>query len=74
MILFLQAEDDTDDTEGSGDAPSIGDDDGENESVQDLDASMEDMDDDGAGNLDEESMEEQVEGDTEEYEEEPSEL
>jgi hypothetical protein len=35
---------------------------------------MEDMDDDGAGNLEEESMEEQVEGDTEDYEEEPSEL
>jgi hypothetical protein len=35
---------------------------------------MEDMDDEGAVNLDEESMEEQVEGDTEEYEEEPSEV
>ncbi|KAF7779042.1 hypothetical protein Agabi119p4_3387 [Agaricus bisporus var. burnettii] len=41
------AEEDTDDTEGSGGAPSIAEDEGENESVQDLDASMEDMDEEG---------------------------
>lgn len=35
---------------------------------------MEDMDEEGNGNVDEESMEEQIEGDTEEYEEEPSDV
>lgn len=43
-----QAEDDTDDSGSnqSGGAPSVLEDDGENESAQDLDASMEDLDED----------------------------
>lgn len=47
-------------------------DDGENESAQDLDASMEDLDEDITQDTDD--NEELVEGDTEDYEEEPSEV
>lgn len=42
-------------------------DDGENDSAQDLDASMEDLDDEGTA--DTEDMDELIEGETEEYEE-----
>lgn len=69
------AEEDSDESEGSGGAPSVGEDDGENESAQDLDASMEDLDEEATGTVEEESMEESMaEGETEEYEEEPSDL
>ncbi|KAG6888305.1 hypothetical protein C0992_008870 [Termitomyces sp. T32_za158] len=53
----------------SGGAPSIAEDDGNN--GPDLDASMEDLDDDGGAETDE--NDEMIEGDTEEFEEEPSE-
>ncbi|KAJ3568636.1 hypothetical protein NP233_g5577 [Leucocoprinus birnbaumii] len=68
------AEEDSEDSEGSGGAPSVVEDEGENESAQDLDASMEDLDEDMTGNIEEESMEELGEGETEEYEEEQSEF
>ncbi|KAG5717674.1 hypothetical protein E4T56_gene15406, partial [Termitomyces sp. T112] len=55
----------------SGGAPSIAEDDGENDSAPDLDASMEDLDDDGGVETDE--NDEMIEGDTEDFEEEPSE-
>ncbi|THU88582.1 hypothetical protein K435DRAFT_781974 [Dendrothele bispora CBS 962.96] len=50
----------------SGGPPSVAEDDGENESAQDLDASMEDLDEEG-GESEDEEME-----DGEEYEEQPS--
>ncbi|KXN92245.1 hypothetical protein AN958_08698 [Leucoagaricus sp. SymC.cos] len=68
------AEEDSEDSEGSGGAPSVVEDEGENESAQDLDASMEDLDEEVTGNMEEESMEEIGEGEAEEYEEEPSEF
>ncbi|KAF9526956.1 hypothetical protein CPB83DRAFT_856875 [Crepidotus variabilis] len=47
--------------------------DAENESTQDLDASMDDLDDDGGGESDEEEdLDEMLEGNTEDYEDEPS--
>ncbi|KAG6889837.1 hypothetical protein C0995_014315 [Termitomyces sp. Mi166 len=54
----------------SGGAPSIAEDDGENDSAPDLDASMEDLDEDGGVETDE--NDEMIEGETEEFEE-PSE-
>jgi hypothetical protein len=51
----------------SGGAPSIAEDDGENESAQDLDASMEDLDEDHTADTDD--IDEPGEGDTEEFEE-----
>ncbi|KDR73533.1 hypothetical protein GALMADRAFT_251255 [Galerina marginata CBS 339.88] len=68
------ADDESDDSGSvhSGAAPSVLEDDGENDSVQDLDASMEDLDDDGTA--DTEDNEEVNEGDTEEYEEETSDV
>lgn len=56
----------------TGGPPSILEDDGENDSGQDLDASMEDLDDDITG--DTEDNEDMNEGDTEEYDEEASDL
>ena len=47
-------------------------DDGENESAPDLDASMEDLDEDGAAET--EDNDEMNEGDTEDFEEEPSDI
>jgi len=62
----------------SGTAPSVVEDDGENESGQDLDASMDDMDEEGANTTAEtaetDDAEEMGEGDTEEFEEEPSDI
>ncbi|KAG6897621.1 hypothetical protein C0993_007392 [Termitomyces sp. T159_Od127] len=55
----------------SGGPPSIAEDEGENDSAPDLDASMEDLDEDGGVESDE--NDEMIEGDTEEFEEEPSE-
>ncbi|KAG6868810.1 hypothetical protein C0993_009692 [Termitomyces sp. T159_Od127] len=55
----------------SGGAPSIAEDEGENDSAPDLDASMEDLDEDGGVESDE--NDEMIEGDTEEFEDEPSE-
>ncbi|KAG6833066.1 hypothetical protein H0H87_011810 [Tephrocybe sp. NHM501043] len=52
----------------SAGAPSVVEDDGENESAPDLDASMEDMDD-----VDTDENEDMAEGDTEDFEEETSE-
>jgi len=68
------AEDESDDSGSvhTGAAPSVLEDDGENDSAQDLDASMEDLDDDGTA--DTEDNEDMNEGDTEEYEEETSEV
>ncbi|KAF5381076.1 hypothetical protein D9615_004170 [Tricholomella constricta] len=56
----------------SGGAPSIGEDDGENESAQDLDASMEDLD--GDATADSDDNDEMGEGDTEDFDDEPSEV
>ncbi|KAG6906338.1 hypothetical protein DXG01_014419 [Tephrocybe rancida] len=56
----------------SGGAPSVIEDDGENDSAPDLDASMEDMDEEGAES-DENDETAEAEGDTEDFEEEPSE-
>ncbi|KAJ3507273.1 hypothetical protein NLJ89_g6397 [Agrocybe chaxingu] len=62
-------EDSDDSSQASGAAPTIQEDDGENESTQDLDASMEDLDEEGmAGSGDDEEMDDE----NEEYEEEPS--
>lgn len=72
-----QAEEDSDESEGSAGAPSVAEDEGENESAQDLDASMEDLDEEATGNMEEESMAEgdsMAEGEAEEYEEEPSDM
>lgn len=68
------ADDDSEDSGSnrSGGAPSVAEDDGENESAQDLDASMEDLDEDAA--VDTDDNEEMVEGDTEDFEEEPSDI
>lgn len=49
-------------------------DDGENDSAQDMDASMEDMDDIGDITAETDDAEEIAEGDTEEYEGEPSDV
>ncbi|KAF8236296.1 hypothetical protein L208DRAFT_1357797 [Tricholoma matsutake] len=54
----------------SGGAPSVAEDDGENDSAQDLDASMEDLDEDATADTDD--VDEAGEGDMEEFEEEPS--
>jgi len=54
----------------TGVAQSLMEDEGENESNQDLDVSMEDLDDDIGG--DSEDNDEMNEGDTEDFEEEPS--
>jgi len=76
-ILTQQEEknDADEETDGSGSeqsdgGPSLMEDDGENESNPGLDANMEDLDEDVAP--DSEDDEEMNEGDTEEYEEEPS--
>lgn len=68
------AEDDTDESGSAhtGVAPSVLEDDGENDSAQDLDASMEDLDEDITADM--EDNEDLIEGDTEEFEEEPSDL
>ncbi|PPQ77505.1 hypothetical protein CVT25_011302 [Psilocybe cyanescens] len=68
------AEDESEDSASmhTGGPPSILEDDGENDSGQDLDASMEDLDDDITG--DTEDNEDMNEGDTEEYDEEASDL
>ncbi|RDB21458.1 hypothetical protein Hypma_011856 [Hypsizygus marmoreus] len=63
--------DDSDDSSRSGGAPSVAGDDGENDSAQDLDASMEDLDEDATADTDNEDM---AEGETEDFEEEPSEV
>ncbi|KAG5645576.1 hypothetical protein DXG03_005714 [Asterophora parasitica] len=56
----------------SGGPPSVGEDDGENEeSFQDLDASMEDLDEEGALDSEDNDM---GEGDTEDFHDEPSEV
>jgi len=76
------ADEDTDESCSghSGMAPSVAEDDGENESAQDLDASMDDMDEEGANTTAETvetvetDAEEVGEGDTEEFEEEPSDM
>lgn len=46
-------------------------DDGENESAPDLDASMEDLDEDAAAETEDND---EIEGDTEDFEEEPSDI
>jgi len=68
------AEDDTDESGSAhtGVAPSVLEDDGENDSAQDLDASMEDLDEDITA--DTEDNGDMNEGDTEEFEEESSDL
>ncbi|KAF9014001.1 hypothetical protein BDQ17DRAFT_1341889, partial [Cyathus striatus] len=61
------------DSQGSGGAPSVVEDEGENDSTQDLDASMEDLDEDRT--VDTEDNEEfNDEGNTEDYEEESSDM
>lgn len=73
-MISCQADDGTEDSESpnTGGPPSVLEDDGENDSAPDLDASMEDLDEDVTG--DTEDTEEMIEGETEEYEEESSEL
>jgi len=73
-FFFHQAEEDTDDSNSahSGAAQSVLEDDGENDSAQDLDASMDDLD--GDVTADTEDNEEMEEGDTEEYDEEISDM
>lgn len=69
-----QAEDDTDDSASMQSgiaAPSVLEDDGENDSAQDLDASMEDLDEDVTIDTD---VDEPTEAETEEFEEETSDL
>jgi len=74
------AEDDSEDSGSnhSGGAPSVLEDDGENdESAQDLDASMDDLDaelEDADATVDTMGSEEPEEGDTEDYDEEPSDI
>lgn len=70
----MQAEDESDESGSAhtGGAPSVLEDDGENDSAQDLDASMEDLDDEGTA--DTEDNDEINEGDTEEYEDEASDV
>jgi len=67
------AEDESDESGSvqTGVAQSVLEDDGENDSAQDLDASMEDLDDEGTADGDD--NDELNEGDTEEFEEEVSE-
>lgn len=70
------ADEDSDDSESgqSGNAASVLDE-GENESNADLDASMEDLDEEAGGlTAETEDPDEMAEGDTEEYEEEPSDM
>jgi len=64
-----QAEDDTDESGSnqSGGAPSVLEDDGENESAQDLDASMEDLDEDATADT-----EDNGEGDADDMDDGPS--
>ncbi|CAA7271525.1 unnamed protein product [Cyclocybe aegerita] len=62
-------EDSDDSSQASGAAPTIQEDDGENESTQDLDASMEDLDEEGAAGS---GDDEETDDENEEYEEEPS--
>ena len=68
---FIQAEEDTDESTSapSGAAQSVMEDDGENESAPDLDASMEDLDEDAAAETEDND---EIEGDIEDFEEEPS--
>ncbi|KAG6853908.1 hypothetical protein C0991_012577 [Blastosporella zonata] len=67
------ADEDSDDSGSarSGGAPSVVEDDGENDSSPDLDASMEDMDEDGGP--DSEDNDDMAEGDNEDFEDDPSE-
>jgi len=68
------AEEDTDESASvqSGAAQSVMEDDGENESALDMDASMDDLDEDAAAET--EDNDEMNEGDTEDFEEEPSDI
>lgn len=79
ILPVYQADEDSDDT-GSGRSagpPSVVEDDGENESAADLDASMEDLDEDVTAETvdptDTDDNEEMGEEDTEDFEEEVSE-
>ncbi|KAF4576295.1 hypothetical protein AB1N83_003087 [Pleurotus pulmonarius] len=66
------ADDESDESssEEGGGAVSVGEDDGDNDSGQDLDASMEDMD----GDEEEDTDEDEMADDEDEYEEEPSDV
>jgi len=68
------AEEDTDESTSapSGAAQSVMEDDGENDSALDLDASMEDLDEDATAET--EDNDDMNEGDTEDFEEEPSDI
>ena len=70
---FTQAEEDTDESTSapSGAAQSVIEDDGENDSAPDLDASMEDLDEDATAETEDND---EIEGDTEDFEEEPSDI
>ena len=71
-MVYVQAEEDTDESTSapSGAAQSVMEDDGENESAPDLDASMEDLDEDAAA----ETEDNDEMGDIEDFEEEPSDI
>ena len=70
-MVHIQAEEDTDESTSapSNAAQSVMEDDGENESAPDLDASMEDLDEDATAETEDND---EIEGDIEDLEEEPS--
>ncbi len=68
----MTQEDTDDSSQQSGNAPSLMEDDGENDSNQDLDASMDDLDEDMVGDSDD--NEDMNDGDSEDDEDEPSDM